>query len=320
MKREDDAAGIVLIFAHADDPVTSRFASYAADRGVFTWQPANLEDIAWSFCLEAASHSLELHDRHTGCLVPIETLAGIWFQSMPPLMAHKHLDPRDRRYVASEFNSSARLLWHQAPCPVIGQPPSACPPGIFDFGLESRVQLRRLGIPALADRVGSLSSLRASLSSNSIPDDCVRITRTDGASSFWLSELRTVNAPVSELEPGIDELLAATITDRRPARIAVHVDSEVLVVEIDNDGLPLLLSQDEATQEIQAIARSVYSLTGARVGVTYFGHQQDGWMVARASLQIPYWLIDPVAPWLFPRVLDLFQASNRAPAKTRLSP
>ncbi len=305
MHIEREVTGKVLIFAHPEDPLTSRFKHFAAGYGLSTWQPATLEEIGWSFSLEHSRRSLDIHDLRRGHRWPVAKMAGIWFQSMPPLAAYAKLDEVDRRYVTAEFKSSTRLLWHEAECPVVGQPRSTCPWGLFDFGLESRVQIRQLGLPALADQIGSLSSLRASLGNTSATH--VRITRTVGASSFWLTNAHVPDQSAAEPDIG-SELVAATITDRRPTRIAVHAGMDTLVIEVDENGHPSPVIEDDETRAIRTISQRVQKVTGTRVGVTYFGHGGEGWAIARVSLQIPYWLNEIVTPWLFPRLVTIFTA------------
>jgi hypothetical protein len=306
---------VVLIFARSDDPVTSRFAGYAAEHDLKIWQPANLEEIACSISLDGSSRSIEIYNRLDGSKNPIESLVGIWYQSMPPLTVLSDLKEPDRRYAQSEFNSLARFLCQEAPFPVVGQATSECPPGVFDLGLESRVRLRQLGLPTLVDRVGTFSflndSVRTSLSK------WVRISRLDGSASFWSAELGRMDG--SEFEPPLDpgELVAATITDSPCVRIALHVDADVLVIEIGDQSTPPIVIQGEDASECVEIARNVCALTSMRVGTTYLGHQEEGWGIARLSPQIPYWLVDHVAYWLFPRLLRIFQTAStkRGPSR-----
>jgi hypothetical protein len=296
-------SGQVLIFARPEDPVTLAFARYARKRGLTTWQPRHIEEISWSFHLDDGSRRVEIVDRCANRSWKSGDLAGIWYQSMPPLATETELEERDRRYIEAEYNAATRVLWHEAACVVVGQPPSSTPREIFDFGLESRVHLRRLGLPTLTDHIGTLASLTAEL--KKVPADLVRISRTDGSTSAWLSQL--IDRP-EKSENNAEELMAATVTDGQPARVAVHIDDEVAVAEVDLDGS---LRPVERDGDIEAISRHVREMTGTRMGVTFLGLESGEWRIARISLQIPYWLREIVEEWFFPRLFELFLSGNR---------
>gem|GEM_PF-5611056 len=309
----------MLVFANPADPITAGFARFAADRGLVVWQPEQVEDVAWSFHLEGSGRSLEIADRRSGQLWTAEDLAGIWYQSLPPVAGREDLSERDWRYVAAELGGATRVIWNEAPCPVVGQPPAACPSGIFDLGLESRIQLRRLGLPVLRDWVGTLARLQTALRATAMEQ--VRVTCFADSRTFWLSDLFTATSgddhPGAPWQKFADEPLAATVTDGRSSRIAVYVDGEILVVEVGCDGLPRLASVDDDTREIERVVQRVRKLTSTRVGITYLGHHTGRWQLARVSLQIPYWLADLITPWLFPRLFTIFSDAGPEPFDAR---
>jgi hypothetical protein len=293
----------LLVLAYPDDPVIIRFSEYAVSHGLQIWQPKHLEDLAWSCGLDS---EVEIIDRVSGRRWQSYELAGIWYQASPPFTTLDGFEERDLSYISAEFNSAMLQMWHMARCVVIGQALAAT--NLIDFGLESRIELRRLGLPTLTDRIGNLRSLRSALGVTS-PEN-VWITRAQGA-SMWLSDILAVDPPdiASALVDG--ELIASTATDNRQVCVAIHVDSDILVVEVQ-DGIARCTSpQDLCVTHVKSIVQTIRSLTNARVGVTYLGRQQERWKVARLSLQIPYWLSDTVASWLFPRLLRIFANSSQ---------
>src|SRR5689334_22628895 len=92
---------LVLMLAHPDDPVAIGFSEYASGRGLEIWQPKRLEDIAWSYNFDS---DVEFCDRSSGRHWQSYELAGIWYQSWPPLTTIQSLEERDRRYVLAELN------------------------------------------------------------------------------------------------------------------------------------------------------------------------------------------------------------------------
>jgi hypothetical protein len=125
----------------------------------------------------------------------------------------------------------------------------------------------------------------------------------------------SADSPQSPLRES--DLVAATLSDDRSARVALHVDDEVIVIDIDDSGIPSPASWDKEVEEIEAITRRVHHLTGAQVGIVYFGFQSEGWRIARLSLQVPYWLANLAESWLFPRLATLFQSKSLRPLVTR---
>ena len=298
---------LVLMLAHPDDPVAIGFSKYASGRGLEIWQPKHLDDIAWSYKLD---YDVEFCDRSSGRRWQSCELAGIWFQSWPPLTTIQNLGERDRRYVLAELNSSMRAIWNAAQCVAIGHTWTVA--SIIDFGLESRIELRRLGLPTLVDHIGSFQFLRTTLAT--FDPEHVWITRTQGGSA-WLSDMLTDTRLRDKLDFSEDELMAATVTDNRHACAVLHVGADVLVVKIEGDTMGWTSPQEKAKRALpsrtKSITQSLRALTGAPVGVTYFARQQERWKVARMSLQIPHWLNDSAACWLYPRLVNVFTNSNR---------
>jgi len=275
------------------------------------WRPKQFEEFGWSFSIDGSARLLQLRDVQSGDQWEAGVLAGIWYQSLPPLATITGAGDRESRYVEAEFAASTRALWQEATCPVVGYPGADCPAGIFDYGLEARAELRRLGVPVLVDRVGTLQACARELEAETAV--CAWITPADNSAAAWLSNLRTGGKPgIKRREP-----IAATLTDGHLPRFAIYANADILVVKIGSDGSLSRARRDEHTAEIESLVVAINELTGARVGVAYLGHSATGWSIARLSLQLPPWLPDTVMRWLFPRLFAVFSEGQGTPAATR---
>lgn len=302
-RREGDDR-VIVILAHPDDPVTARFADYARWHGRAVWQPASLADFGCSIVFDGGWPSFILHDRPHNRRWSDAHVAGLWYQAMPPLPDTVELTDRDRSYMAAEFAGMAALLWQGARCPVIGQPPWTLASGLFDAGLESRIHLRRLGLPAVAERVGPFSSFTGA---SVIPSRRVRIVSADAATSFWLMS-PDGHRDDAYLESG--EIVAGIEADESAARVAVQIGSDVIVVSLDRAGGASLAGEDGDFRQIVDIVTRVQKRIATPVFVCYFVRQAGLWLLTRLSLQLPYWLADLAAEWMLSRLLVVFSEAS----------
>jgi hypothetical protein len=303
--RARSTARPVLILAHPADWAVARFTAYAQGIGLPVWQPRTLEEIGWSFVIDGDRRLVRLDDLAGGRSWTVAGLGGLWYQSMPPLAPAQHLDEADRTYAAVEFNNATWALWSEAACPIMGLPPTHCPPHVFDFGIEARVTLRQLGLPVLSDRVGTLEHIRDEL--RQVPAGRVRITRAGRYSTVWLADALSGPLPPGEppLEPA--ELLAATVADEGSLRVVMHFDGEIFGVDAGRDRGPIPIRPDERAP-LAALVDRVRDVAHTRFGIVYACREQGRWVVARLALQVPFWLVNLCEGWLFPRLAGAFTA------------
>lgn len=174
---------------------------------------------------------------------------------------------------------------------------------LLESGLESRVELRRRRVPCLADEIARLASF------DLLPEaDEAWITRSNGESQ-WRSSLDSTN-----LKRNASEHVGLTWVDGPALRVAIYIDDDRMVAELDGNGLHAVARDDPGYEQAEALTIAVRRELGTRIGVIYFALQDSEWRIARISLQIPYWIASQLNPWFYSRLLKLFM---NAPASTR---
>jgi hypothetical protein len=300
-------SSLLLVIAAADDPVVSRFVAWlnAADPAI--WWPKSIEELGCSVDIEGRDRLLSLHDDAGWGPIDPARLAGIWYREMPSIPIDEALQKRDLDYARVEFRSFMRLIWDVADCPAIGFAPDETAAGMVDAGLESRIVLRRLGLPVVPDLLGTRQDVDGALM-REIGDREARITHHDGVTSYWARG--SSDAADSDGRSRHDPV-AATVTDSTTVRVAIQVSSDMLVVEIDHDGRQTVMPPAADLGEVRRVASRVHEAIGAPLTCSFFCRYEHAWRLTRVSLQVPDWLSDTVEQWLFPRLLALFRPAGR---------
>jgi hypothetical protein len=289
--------GPILIITQAIDPVVRAFIDCASENGLAVWMPSRLEDMSWTLHQTSDQSFVEVSDSKTGNHWTDETLSGVWYRSLPDSSLSARFDEADQSYIAAEVMSSFTAAWLRSRCPFVGIVP-ILDSGLADAGLEARAELRSLKLRTVADHVGTLRHLAATIDHD--PDD-VWITGVDH--SGWLAALMAdTDETRSDGHP--DEIVAASPTDRRQRCAAIFVDSALRVVLLDIHST-VICPSDEMTSAVES-ARGAARL---RVGVCYFARSGDGWSIVKVSPHVPTWLDASSTAWVAAHLCDFFQTA-----------
>jgi hypothetical protein len=288
--RPSETAGPLLLLCLHDDPYAEPFKRSAAGRGIDVWQPASLDEITWSVDPVGDADAL-ICDRIRGRTWSSAQLAGVWFQAFPLLKSAEFFDSRSRSYISAEVWASWACLCERLRCPAVGSPSVDQP--VVGLGLPARVEMRRLGIDVLKDGLAPSSKVLAGLPTA----DRTWVVRSVEQSG-WASELSVeavCNPPTT---------WGTTLLDDRRILAVIRIDRDAKMLEVNGDNI----QEIESVPALTKIGSDLGRITASRLGVTLFGRQGDHWVLARHLLQMPYWLCEPLGPWLHSQLIEVFAA------------
>ena len=290
----------ILVFALPDDPFAAALRARAEQQGLPLWQPADLAEVGWAVTLDGDGADVRLIDRKRGCIWPSDTLAGIWFQALPPLATIDRLEERDRQYVIAEVRSSLIPVWRSAACPVIGQPRSDPAAEVLGTGPEARIALSRLGLPAAKMTVGRERMVRQAQQGQ-----CVRITSLTNGESFWLDGFNG-----AQDRPPVIERSTAIASEHRAVRVLVIAGQDLRTVDVRDAGA---VSGAEPTAEDATLAARIRAVTGLELVLAFCSRQEGAWRITRLSAQVPWWLaeVPGMASWIGSWLVGRFVPGSR---------
>ncbi|MEZ4294091.1 MAG: hypothetical protein R3B70_03875 [Polyangiaceae bacterium] len=291
----------LLLLSHPADRLAQSFRAFAEKQGLSVWQPRRIDDFGWSFGIDGGERSLTFTRFDTGQSFTSSELLGIFCHGQPPLDPARTEDGADRRYAMIEYSNALWPIWENASCPVVGQPPPTSTPLLFNFGVEARIEMRRLGLPAAPDTLVSFERLAARAD---IDPARTRLTRSGRYSSVLARHALSGELPFSEPAMLGSEMVVATPLGDSDPRMVLSFGGDAFTLAPRDDGPPTVENAPEP--EVLALVQRVRERLPTPLFLMSAVRGQAGWVITKLSLQLPFWMVDLVADWLHPRLYGHF--------------